>query len=456
MASDPISVDYYVSPQVAISDWARMVNFSPSAYFRPGDFGELKSILTALVADQANFGRIRVIGGQHSCSEIFQSDIIIDTAALPLEFTVDGNHVVVSAWMHAHEFLFRASEHGLSLTALGGTDAQTLAGLISTNTAGATVHASVYELVDWIEYLAPVGAGLDLRRVCSTDPEFKALICSLGCMGFIARIGFTLVPQRFYRASFTLQSNADIRGDIAATNAAYDFWRIEWLPQNDTKCLLWSAKAVKSAPVDGDYPPDSAEAFLERFIKKDDPDPAKGVFLTAALAQDYEQLARVYEPLIGTGPMRFMIPCDRRAGLRCAMAEWSFDPADLVRVQDVCRTYFNANKWPNLAVEIECTRTDDYMMSPWRWPGLPYIIKFNFQYLTLYLDDAGKAAINTHLNGLWNALDQAEIPFKAHWGKINFLTPADVAARYQLAEFKPHVHPAFVNPYLAARLGETS
>lgn len=451
--SDPISVDYYESPQVAISDWARMVNFSPYAYFRPQTFDQLKSILATLVADEANFGRIRVVGGQHSCSEIFQSDIVIDTAALPLEFSVDGNQVVASAWMHAHEFLYRASEHGLSLTALGGTDAQTLAGLISTNTAGATVHTSVYELVDWIEYLAPVGAGLDVRRVCLTDPEFNALVCSLGCMGFISRIGFTLVPQLFFRGAFTLESNADILGDIAATNAAYDFWRIEWLPKNDSQCLLWSAKALKSAPIDGDYPVDQAEEFLENFVKKDETVPAEGAFLNAALDQSYQQLAKVYEPLVGEGPMRFIVPCDRRAGLRCAMAEWSFDPKDIVRVQDVCRTYFNGNKWPNLAVEIECTRTDDYLMSPWNWPGLPYIVKFNFQYLTLYLNDAGKAAIYDHLKGLWDSLNQADIPFKAHWGKINFLTPSDVAARYHWSKFKPYVHPAFVNPYLAQRLG---
>ncbi len=453
MATDPLPPDYYQSPEVNIRDWGWMVDFSPSGYFRPVDLDDLKAVLTKLIADPANYGRIRVLGGQHSCSEIFQSDIVIDTASLPLEFSVSSNEVVASAWMHAHEFLYRASQHGLSLTALGGTDAQTLAGLISTNTAGATVHTSVYELVDWIEYLAPVAGGLVLRCVRKADPDFKALVCSLGCMGFITRVGFTLVPQLFYHGSFTLQSNAAILGDIPATCAAHDFWRIEWLPENDTQCLMWSAKAVPAAPADGDYPIDKSEQQLEYIIQQDEENFHNGAFLNKQLEEAYQGMIGQFQPLEGTGPMRLIIPCDRRAPLRCAMAEWSFDPKDLAAVQSVCRTYFNANKWPNLAVEIECTRTDDYLMSPWNWAGLPYIIKFNFQYLTLFLSDAEKAAIKVHLEGLWDALNAAKIPFKAHWGKINFLTPADVAARYQWATFKPHVHPAFVNPYLAQRFG---
>ena len=44
--------------------------------------------------------------------------------------------------------------------------------------------------------------------------------------------------------------------------------------------------------------------------------------------------------------------------------------------------------WPNLPIEIELTKTDDYHMSPWNWPELKgagnknYVVKFNFMYLT--------------------------------------------------------------------------
>jgi hypothetical protein len=53
---------------------------------------------------------------------------------------------------------------------------------------------------------------------------------------------------------------------------------------------------------------------------------------------------------------------------------------------------------------------------------------------------------------LWDRLRAEGIPFKAHWGKINFLTPEFVAENYDLAAFEELTHPLFVNPYLAARI----
>ena len=74
---------------------------------------------------------------------------------------------------------------------------------------------------------------------------------------------------------------------------------------------------------------------------------------------------------------------------------------------------------------------DHYFMSPWNWPGLDYIVKFNFMYLTDISQTASeKAEILAHLQGLWQYLMQAQIPFKAHWGKINFLDAQFVHNHY--------------------------
>src|SRR3712207_8063023 len=60
-----------------------------------------------------------------------------------------------------------------------------------------------------------------------------------------------------------------------------------------------------------------------------------------------------------------------------SMAEWSFAPADLRRVIKACTAYFKANRWPNLPIEIELTKTDNHLMSPWNWEGLDYIVKLD-------------------------------------------------------------------------------
>jgi hypothetical protein len=84
---------------------------------------------------------------------------------------------------------------------------------------------------------------------------------------------------------------------------------------------------------------------------------------------------------------------------------------------------------------------------------LDYIVKFNFMYLTdVCGTDAEKELLYTHLRGLWDALIQDGIPFKAHWGKLNFMTPAFVRQRYHLDAFKPLINPMFLNSYLAERL----
>ena len=96
--------------------------------------------------------------------------------------------------------------------------------------------------------------------------------------------------------------------------------------------------------------------------------------------------------------------------------------------------------------------TLNFYMSAWNWPGLDYIIKFNFMYLTDVIQPGPeKEKIYSHLKGLWDHLRKAGIPFKAHWGKINFMDADFVAQNYQFESFKPYIRPLFLNRYLRER-----
>lgn len=459
--SENLPAGYYAT--TTISDWANLVDFTPGAYFAPATIAEMTDILTRVLNGAFAEKSVRFLGGRHSCSKIFDHEMVIDTSRLPLEFTqLPGTkQVTASGYMHARDFLSRAAAIDLSLTALGGTDQQTLAGLISTNTAGATVSTGVYDLVDWIEYLgvAADGKTIELKKTINTDPAFKAIICSLGAVGFITRVGFTLVDQLFFEANFEVRPILDVLQNMEATSQENPFWRIEWLPgkmpDDTTMGLFWYAKPVSNAPSDGDYPLQIDEDLVMAAAKINEKLCHSGAFLDGPMGLVYEAMAKLFEKTKPSlGPMRNMIPCDRLAPVLCAMAEWSFDPADYIRIMQTISEYFGHNQWPNLPIEMECTRTDEYLMSPWNADKpLKYILKLNFQYLTVYLDDEEKAAIYPHLEGLWNALIKANIPFKAHWGKINFLTPETTAAKYRLQEFLPYTHPMFMNDYLRQRLG---
>lgn len=437
-------------------DWARFVSFQPQLYFRPQDLNQLKSFLGSVQQGAFKPGSLRVLGGLHSCSEICVSDAIIDTSDLPrtIEFSPKYDTVTVTANWHLHDFLLALSQHGKSLSATGGTDKQTLAGLISTDTAPASAQHALYDLLEWVEYITigEDGSSVIEKHVSKNDPEFSATVASLGAIGILTRVQFHLIDQLYFETIQKIVTLKDVLTDLNRTSQEYDFWRIDWIPDTN-QGLLWAARKVPQAAPEGDYPTDQSESILRIVFNTLDKLESAGPLLDNAMRLLYSVLTTTYSEIRVSGPLRNMLPVDRRAPLHVAMAEWSFNPADLERLLQSCRNYFNQNRWPNLPIEIELTKTDNYFMSPWNWPGLDYIIKFNFMYLTDVSQAEGeKEKIVTHLHGLWQYLIQANIPFKAHWGKINFMDQAFVSSHYQLDQFTPFIRPIFLNPYLVQRL----
>jgi hypothetical protein len=439
-----------------IQDWARIVSFQPQLYFRPQNLEELKGFLASSLQGVFQQRKPRVLGGLHSCSEICVSDSIIDVSDLPrtIEFNEDNSIATVSANWHLHDFLKAISERGKSITATGGTDHQTLAGIISTNTAGATPHHTIYETVEWIEYLAIDSDGKTVveKRVSKNEPAFAAVVCSLGAIGIITKLQVRLVDELFFHTTQKIIKLKTVLTDVWQTSQQYDFWRIDWIPDTDVG-LLWAAKQIPAMDIDGDYPIDQSETILEAVFKILNDIASAGALLDNAMRLVYAGLTRAYGEVKADGPLRNMLPVDRRAPLRVAMAEWSFDPSDLNRLLEQCKVYFQKNGWPNLPIEIELTKTDNYWMSPWNWTGLDYVVKFNFMYLTDVLTTpVEKEKVFSHLQGLWDYLIQAGIPFKAHWGKINFMDPAFVHDHFMLDAFQPYIQPLFINKYLEERL----
>lgn len=446
-------------PAEPLEDWGQVVSFRPGLVLRPTGVEELGQQLERIHRGELGGGRVRVPGSLHSCSEIVVSDALLDVSALPKTFEFDPGDaaVEVSANVSLHEFLAELGSRGKSVTATGGTDHQTLAGLISTGTAPASSRHALYELLEWVEVVAvdPASGEAGTRRIARGDPEFPAAVCSLGLLGVLTRVRFRLVDEVHFRVEMKIVDLDEVLADPEATSAQYDFWRVNWMQKSD-KALLWAATAIppEQSKPDGDYPTERSEQVLDFVFKALDELTETGPLLTWAQERIYEGLALVYGEKSFTGPLRNMLPVDRRAPLRVAMAEWSFRPEDLHRVLGECEEYFGARGWPNIPTEIELTKVDDGLMSPWNWEGLDYIVKFNFMYLTEVCTEPGeKERIHTHLRGLWDHLRSAGLPFKAHWGKINFIDPEFARRNHQLDAFRPLISPMFVNDYLKERLG---
>ena len=443
-----------------MEDWAQLISFSPEVVLRPSSMDELKTVLERVHSGELAGGAVRVPGSLHSCSEIVVSDAILDTSGLPktIELEAGNEAVVASANVSLHDFLAELGRHGKSVTATGGTDHQTLAGLISTGTAPASSRHALYELLDWVEVVSvdeASGKAVE-RRIARGDADFAAAVCSLGLLGVLTRVRFRLVDELHFDVVMKIVELGDVLADLDATSKKYDFWRVNWAPKSD-KALLWAATAVprdKSKP-DGDYSTDRSEHVLDFVFKVLDKLADSGPLLSLPLELVYDAMTLVYGTTRATGPLRNMLPVDRRAPLHVAMAEWSFRPEDVNQVIGECRRYFDGQGWPNIPTEIELSRVDGSLMSAWNWEGLDYIVKFNFMYLTEVCTEPGeKDEIYAHLRGLWEHLEEARIPFKAHWGKINFIDPEFVRRNHDFDAFRPLISPMFMNAYLKERLGD--
>lgn len=442
-----------------MEDWGQLISFRPDLVLRPTSMGELKAMLERIHRGELGKGRLRVPGSLHSCSEIVVSDAILDTSALPkaIDFEEGDAAVVAAANVTLHEFLAELGRRGKSVTATGGTDHQTLAGLISTGTAPASSRHALYELLEWVELVTvneATGRPVE-RRISRGDADFPAVVCSLGLLGVLTRVRFRLVDELYFTVVQKILDLNDVLADLDATSARYDFWRVNWVPKSE-KALLWAATAVprEQSKPDGDYPTDESENVLDVVFEVLDKLADTGPLLTGVLELVYDVLAVTYTERDSTGPLRNMLPVDRRAPLHVAMAEWSFRPQDVHRVLGECQDYFDRRGWPNIPTEIELTRVDGSLMSAWDWEGLPYIVKFNFMYLTEVCTEPGeKEAIYAHLRGLWEHLQAAGVPFKAHWGKINFIDPEFVRRNHRFDAFRPLISPMFMNDHLAERIG---
>jgi FAD/FMN-containing dehydrogenase len=447
--------DYSASP---LRDWGELISFTPSTVLRPTSVEELKEMLERVHRGEVGDGRVRVPGSLHSCSEIVVGDVLLDTSGLPKSIELEDGDTAVTATANVslHEFLAELGRHGKSVTATGGTDHQTLAGLISTGTAPASSRHALYEKLEWVELVTVDDSGQAVERLISRgDPEFPAAICSLGLLGVITRVRFGVVDELYFDVVMKVVHLDEVLTDLDATSAKYDFWRVNWMQKSD-KALLWAATAVppdQSKP-DGDYPEEQSEQILDFVFKAMDKIADTGPLLNPVLDGIYNVLALTYDDSHFTGPLRNMLPVDRRAPLRVAMAEWSFRPRDLHRVLGECRDYFDEAGWPNIPTEIELTRVDGGLMSAWNWEDLPYVVKFNWMYLTEVCRSSGeKEEIHAHLRGLWEHLRREGIPFKAHWGKVNFIDPEFVRRNHDFDRFRPLIAPIFLNDYLAERLG---
>jgi hypothetical protein len=153
----------------------------PLRIYRPATLDDVREIVRTAEHDGAT---VRAVGSGHSWSDVaLTTGYLVRTDRLSRPLEVNGNVVRVEAGMRLRQLNQNLADHGLALSQLGGYDAQTVAGVISTSTHGSGVELG--PIADSIRSLELVASGGRVVRIERGDDRFDAAVVAMGCMGVI-------------------------------------------------------------------------------------------------------------------------------------------------------------------------------------------------------------------------------------------------------------------------------
>ena len=254
--------------------------------------------LGTLVVDTAQSGgTLRAVGAGHAWSDVALTDgVLIEPTHLggPL-LTLDdgclGPHeetlVRVLAGTHLHELNEALRDQGLALTNMGGYDAQTVAGVVSTSTHGSGIKFGPFpDMVRSLDIFNSVGEAVRVEptvgltdaaaferthvgraRLIQDDDVFYAVVCGMGCMGVLHSLVLAVGPKFWLNEVREPSTWEAVRGTLTETGVLGKYEHYELFvnpyPKDNEHSLVVTTRAPCPEPVD--VPPAGRERhpFIE-------------------------------------------------------------------------------------------------------------------------------------------------------------------------------------------------
>jgi L-gulono-1,4-lactone dehydrogenase len=216
----------------------------PLRLYRPGTLAELQEIVATAVSDGAP---VRAVGSGHSWSDAALTEgYLVDTHGLGRPLAVDclrrdwhGERLErVEAGMRLRALNQVLAKKGLALLQMGGYDAQTVAGVISTSTHGSGI--SLGSLPDFARSIDLVAADARVHRVeradgptdadafaaehpdwelHQDDDTFDAVAVGIGCMGVIYAVTLAVTEAYWLTEIRELSTWSRVRAQLPAALA---------------------------------------------------------------------------------------------------------------------------------------------------------------------------------------------------------------------------------------------
>jgi hypothetical protein len=228
-------------------------SIEPLRIYRPATVDELREIVRTAEADGAT---VRAVGSGHSWSDVALTGgylLRTDRLSAPLEVTEHGGETLVrvEAGMRLRELNRMLDGKGLALSQMGGYDAQTVAGVMSTSTHGSGIEfGPIANSVRSIDLVASGGRLIRIERPDGpTDPGayqgelrkddhmFNAAAVGMGCLGVIYAATIAVEPEYWLTEVRELSTWSQVRTQLPASVAGNRHFEVYLNLYGEHRCI---------------------------------------------------------------------------------------------------------------------------------------------------------------------------------------------------------------------------
>jgi L-gulonolactone oxidase len=428
------------------ANWAGNQRFAPASVARPGSVDELAAVIRqAAAAGQ----RVKPIGAGHSFTAIAVTDgvqVRLDNLSGLIAADPASGLVTLYAGTRLHQIPALLAPHGLAMENLGDIDAQSISGAISTGTHGTGDRfGGIATQVRGLSLVLADGSVVE----CSADdrPElFAAARVGLGALGVIATVTRQCVPAFLLNAVEKPVPFEEMLESFHERVATHDHVEFYWFPHTDGTLY----KEDNRFPLDAERRPLSKfRSYLDDELLSNTAfgtlcragHHVPGIIRTVNKISAHALGAREYRDL-----SHKVLASSRR--VRFCEMEYAVPRETITDVLREVRATIDRNGWRvSFPIEIRVAAADDIWLSTASGRSSAYIAVHKY--------------FRTSHEEYFRAVEQivSAVAGRPHWGKLHYLSAADLAARYprfdDFIRVRDEVDPEgrFGNDYLDRVLG---